>query len=280
MHDLTHLDLFSGIGGFALAARAAGFRTVGFSEIHPHACRVLRARFPGVRNLGDVRKPESFAGVGPLTVLTGGYPCQGESFAGLRKGAGDDRWLWPATGDIIKAARPAWFIGENVLGHVSMGLDTVLADLESLGYSAQPFVIPACAVDARHRRDRVWVVAHDDRRDGPASGPGEAQAGAANVAFAGAEPALRTDAGRAGREERDAAALADRSGLGAGLDDEKWTGWDPEPGVGGVVHGVPPRSHESSFIVQRLTGLGNAIVPQIPAKFFRWIGQIERGEIT
>jgi DNA (cytosine-5)-methyltransferase 1 len=230
-----------------------------------------------------VRKSGAFTGLGPLTVLTGGYPCQGESFAGLRKGASDDRWLWPATGDVIKVARPAWFIGENVLGHVSMGLDTVLSDLEGLGYAAQPFVIPACAVDARHRRDRVWVVAHDDRCDGAASGSGEAQAGAANIAVAGIEPPLRTDAGRAGREEReerDLTTFADRSRHSAGLDVEEWRAWNPEPGVGGVVHGIPPRSHESSVIVQRLTGLGNAIVPQIPEKFFRWIARIERGELT
>ncbi len=162
MRELTHLDLFSGIGGFALAAKRAGFRTVGFSEIDSFASRVLAERFPGVANFGDVRNARAFSGLGPITVLTAGYPCQPASLAGKRGGAGDHRWLWPAVRDILPIVRPTWFIGENVLGHVSLGLDEVLADLESHGYSAQPFTIPACAVGAWHRRERVWIVAHLD----------------------------------------------------------------------------------------------------------------------
>lgn len=164
MHNLTHLDLFSGIGGFALAAGRAGFRTVGFSEVEPYACRVLAERFPGVPNLGDVRQHATFVRFRGVDVVTAGYPCQPDSLAGKRRGEADDRWLWPAARGIIAVVRPAWFIGENVFGHVSMGLDGVLSDLESIGYAAQPFVVPACAVDAHHRRDRVWIIAYTSRQ--------------------------------------------------------------------------------------------------------------------
>ncbi len=161
-HDLTHLDLFSGIGGFALAARAQGFRTVGFAETEPFPCKVLARQFPGVPNLGDVRKRNAFARLGNITVVSAGYPCQPDSLAGKRRGKSDDRWLWPAARDILATVRSPWFIGENVFGHVTLGLDQVIFDLESLGYSAQPFIIPACAVDAPHRRERVWVVAYSE----------------------------------------------------------------------------------------------------------------------
>lgn len=165
VNDLTHLDLFSGIGGFSIAAKRAGFRTVAFSEVEKWACRVLGSRFAGTENIGDVRQTDRFARIrGSVSVLTAGYPCQPDSLAGERRGQEDHRWLWPAARSIVKALRPAWFIGENVFGHVSMGLDGVLTDLEGLGYAAQPFIIPACAVGAKQRRDRVWIVGSDSER--------------------------------------------------------------------------------------------------------------------
>ena len=164
MHDLTHLDLFSGIGGFALAANAAGFRTVGFSEVEPYACRVLAERWPGVPNAGDVRIRANFARFRGVTVLTGGFPCQPWSEAGQRRGKDDPRHLWPAMCEVIATAGPAWIVGENVSGIIDLGLDDVLADLENAGYSAQSFNVPAVAVDARHIRERVWIVAYANRR--------------------------------------------------------------------------------------------------------------------
>ena len=98
-----------------------------------------------------------YAGV---DLLTGGFPCQPFSVAGKRRGAEDDRAIWPEMLRVIREAEPAWIIGENVAGIVTMELDNILSDLEALGYAAWPLVVPACAVDARHRRDRVWIVAH------------------------------------------------------------------------------------------------------------------------
>lgn len=166
--DLTHIGLFSGIGGDALAARWAGFQTLALCEIDEYCRLILKRNWPDtiiwedIRNVAGEELEGIKRGTGgrPVTVISGGYPCQGESLAGKRGGKADDRWLWPEMLRVIRALRPAWVIAENVSGHVTMGLSSVLVDLESAGYQAVPFVIPACAVSALHRRDRVFIVAN------------------------------------------------------------------------------------------------------------------------
>jgi len=159
VNERTHLDLFSGIGGFALAAKWNGFRTVAFCDCEPYAQAVLKKHWPDVHVHGDIRevRGELYAGV---TLLTGGFPCQPFSVAGKQRGKTDDRYLWPEMLRVIREARPAWIVGENVAGIVNMALDQVHADLEAEGYEVESLIIPACAVDAPHRRDRVWIVAH------------------------------------------------------------------------------------------------------------------------
>lgn len=266
---LKHLDLFSGIGGFALGLRmAGGFDTVAFCEIDLYCQKVLGKNFPGVPIYDDVRDLNHD---GPVDIITGGYPCQPYSLAGKRKGADDDRHLWPFMFSIIKKHRPTWVVGENVAGHINMGLDQTLADLESAGYAARAFVIPAIAVDAPHRRDRVWVVADaqsggrgqgDKNHGGVPEGTGAAQE---RRGFADGGDAL-ADPGGPGREEQYTPALAARAEHGAGRFIEVRTKarWPAEPGVGRVAHGVPRR-------VDRLKGLGNAVVPQIVEKIGRSI---------
>jgi DNA (cytosine-5)-methyltransferase 1 len=166
MSNLTHLDLFSGIGGFALAAKWCELETVAFCEIDPFCQRVLAKNFPGVPIYDDVRAFPCDKYPRPF-LLTGGFPCQPYSVAGLRRGADDDRALWPAMLEVIKATRPTWVLGENVAGFVSMGLDHCLSDLEGAGYETRAFIVPACAVNAHHRRDRVWIVAHAMRNEQP-----------------------------------------------------------------------------------------------------------------
>jgi len=159
MNEKTHLDLFSGIGGFALAAKWNGYRTVGFCDNEPYAQSVLKKHWPEVPCHKDIRevRGELYAGV---TLLTGGFPCQPFSVAGKQRGKDDNRYLWPEMLRVIQEARPAWIIGENVAGIVNLALDQVCADLESQGYEVEPIIVPACAVDAPHRRDRVWIVGH------------------------------------------------------------------------------------------------------------------------
>ena len=218
----THLDLFSGIGGFALACRWAGVETVGFAEIDDYASRVLAKNFPGVTNYGDVR---NVPGSAATWLVTGGFPCQPFSVAGKRGGASDDRWLWPEMAGVVERTRPTWVLAENVPGIIRMELDTVLSDLERLGYTAWTVVVPACAVDARHQRNRIWIVAHSYDT---------------------------------GCEQQRRAFTAQAEYITAECGSYEWEAefWEPEPDVGRVAHGIPAR-------VDRIRGLGNAIVPQV-----------------
>lgn len=194
----THLSLFSGIGGLDIAAEWAGFKTVGQCEWADYPTQVLEKHFPDVPRWRDIRTltKESFyerTGLSTVDILSGGFPCQPFSIAGKRKGTDDDRYLWPEMLRVIKELRPTWVIGENVAGLVSMAepigkphmevrapsffknedyyeadfsqreqmlLDSIIGDFERLGYKIQTFIIPACAVDAPHRRDRIAIVGY------------------------------------------------------------------------------------------------------------------------
>lgn len=161
---MKHLDLFSGIGGFALAAQWAGIETVAFCEIDDFACKVLNKNFPCIPVHRDIRELDGSLYAG-IDLITGGYPCQPFSTAGKRKGADDPRHLWPEMFRVIQQARPTWVVCENVAGHITMGLDAVLSDMESLGYAGQAVVIPACAKDAPHERKRVWIIFNSNSVD-------------------------------------------------------------------------------------------------------------------
>ena len=206
--ERTHLDLFSGIGGFALAARWAGYQTIAFCEQDRFCQGVLDRWWPKVPCVQDVHDLDGNEYKG-VTLLTGGFPCTPYSSSGLKRGKEDDRALWPEMVRVVSEARPTWVLGENVAGFVNMGLDDMLSDLEGLGYATQTFCIPACAVNAPHRRNRAWVVAHADRQRG----------------CGGDSP--RKDAAHARQPPR--RPLAGH--------------WDLEPDVGRVAHGIPNRTH-------------------------------------
>ena len=175
---LAHVDLCSGIGGFALGFQWAGLsRPVLFCDIEEWSRKVLAKHWPDVPISDDVKELASDPRrlVPDCDILTAGYPCQPFSLAGKRRGEKDDRHIWPEIFTIVQAKRPRWCVFENVPGHINMGLDQVLSDLEGEGYAVQPFVVPACAVDAPHRRDRVWIIAAhaDSESQSDVTGHGE-----------------------------------------------------------------------------------------------------------
>lgn len=155
---MTHVDLFSGIGGFKLAAQSSGFKTVCFSEIEPFCLRVLKKHWPSIPNVGDINHAD-FRPYAGATILTGGFPCQPFSTAGEMRGDEDDRHLWPAMLNAIKIVRPAWVVGENVIGITNMALADVIHDLEGAGYRARPFDISACAVGLHTLERHIWIIA-------------------------------------------------------------------------------------------------------------------------
>ena len=314
---MRHVDLCSGIGGFALGFEWAGLsRPVLFCDIEPWSRKVLHKHWPDVPIAEDVKEladdPDGL--IPECDILTAGYPCQPFSLAGERRGTEDDRHIWPYILSIVKAKRPAWCVFENVYGHVSMGLDEVLSDLEGEGYAARPYIVPACAADAPHRRDRVWIIGRNvadpistgsQTRDRNGMGDDHGSCGnqeqsarpgskinVANADSAGQQqgheemarrPSEQPDGssiqpgeavanpecierqrGSAGSvlRERDVQAQSGRGSQDAQVR------WAVEPSVGRVANGIPRR-------VDRLRGLGNAIVPQIAMRIGMTIKETE-----
>lgn len=158
---LRHVDLCSGIGGFSLGFSWAELsKTIMFCDTEEWCRKILAKNFNNVPIAKDVKElandPERL--VPNHDILTCGYPCQPFSVAGLRKGEEDDRHIWPFLFKIIARKRPSWVVCENVYGHVALGLDKVLTDLESQGYATRTFIVPACSKNAHHRRDRLWLI--------------------------------------------------------------------------------------------------------------------------
>lgn len=304
---LTHLSLFSGIGGLDLAAEMAGFTTVGQCEWADYPTKVLEKHWPDVPRWRDIRTLTggSFyerTGLQTVDVISGGFPCQPFSVAGKRRGKEDDRYLWPEMLRVIQEIRPAWVVGENVAGIVSMALDTVLSDLEGIGYTCQTFIIPACAVDAPHRRDRCAIVAHSEGVRLQRKWACWEQIGGARLETSQSERdcdvlpnayEVRRDMWGPGgegvhrdtpRNEVDSSSKAVCDPTSQRLQDGRqkevcrpqkeqepqrpdW--WPAEPDVGRMVNGLPHR-------VDRLKCLGNAVVPQQFYPIFQAISDLER----
>ena len=319
------LDLFSGIGGFSLGLERAGFETVAFCEIDPYCRKVLKKHWPEVPIFEDIRKLNGDE-VDDIGLICGGYPCQPFSNAGKRAGEEDDRHLWPEMYRIIKAIRPRWSLPRMLLG-TSVWASTLCYLTWKPKTTCWTFVIPACAIDAKHRRDRVWIVGNTRSTESRRL-PGEQweeifQAGSTSKDVANAQseqnrrskqPEFQPDFG-AGSEAvadtqstickrlrtkpaREQNRLADGSEVLANTTSQrqqgqgepiKWSNkakdgkgetnqpfseckhseWAVESPVGRVANGIPRR-------VDRLKGLGNAVVPQIPEIIGRAIMETEQ----
>ena len=162
---MKHLGLFEGIGGFSLAARWMGWETLAWCEWNEFGQKVLRHHFPEAEGFGDITKTDFTKYANKIDILTGGFPCQPYSLAGKRKGKEDERHLWPEMLRAIREIQPTYVVGENVFGLINWNgglvFNEVQADLEAEGYEVWPYVLPACAVNAPHRRDRIWFIAHN-----------------------------------------------------------------------------------------------------------------------
>ena len=276
---LKHVDIFSGIGGFPLGFEWAGLSEPSmFCEIEPWCRQVLRKHWPTVPIINDVKElandPEKL--VPDCDIITGGYPCQPFSVAGKQKAHEDDRHLWPYLYQIITRKRPTYAVLENVYGHIGLGLDTVLLDLEAEGYTTRTFVVPACSVNAPHRRDRLWIVAHSDGKglEGRKDSRNFAEEGQiyneqstrcsdrTTVAYSDSQRGSCRSTWREDAED------VGQSSRGEGNYRSRVEAWESEPNVGRVANGIPKR-------VDRLRGLGNAIVPQIAMQIGLTIKEME-----
>jgi len=259
---LNHIALFAGVGGDTLAAQWAGFETVLFVEIDKFCQKVLNKHWPDVPIIGDIHDVKGEAYKGTITLITGGFPCQPVSVAGKQRGKEDDRWLWPEMLRVISEIRPTWVVAENVAGLLRMGFGDCISDLESAGYETTSFLIPACAVNAPHRRDRVFIVGYSKDRRGQWESRTRGLVGSSQDVV---------DTSRKGFQDGDAGQDRRRSHIQSTREGCRRDGsqWAVEPDVGRVASGVPSR-------VDRLKGLGNAIVPQQIYPILKGIAEIER----
>jgi len=157
---MKHASLFSGIGGFDLAAEWLGWENIFQVEKDAFCQGVLKKNFKNTRIYDDITTFDGTPYRGTIDVLSGGFPCQPFSIAGHMRGHEDERALWPEMLRVIQEIRPRWVVGENVANFAKMGLDSAFADLENLGYSVGAAILPACAVNAPHQRNRIWIIAH------------------------------------------------------------------------------------------------------------------------
>ena len=317
---ITHGSLFSGIGGFDLAAQWNEWENIFQCEKDEWCRKVLAKNFQNTNRFEDIKEFNAKKYNGTIDVISGGFPCQPFSVAGQRKGKADDRYLWAEMLRIINEVQPKFVVGENVTGIIGMALDTVLSDLEAQGYTTETYIIPACSKNAWHRRNRVWIVAytnsigwaneqkengqplHNGNRNGSTKEQSrrkqQRRTGEPGSILSNTESNLSNERENGNDKEQREIQLqtggsnslsADTNGIGweNGIHGQKQRGetsefgnsyteqyrnyWETEPELGRVVDGLSGR-------VDRLKGLGNAIVPQVAYEIFNAIDFVLKRE--
>lgn len=315
---LSHGSLFSGIGGFDLAAQWMGWNNIFQVEKDDWCRKVLAKNFPKTERFADIKDFTGYEYTNRIDVISGGFPCQPFSVAGQRKGKDDDRYLWEEMLRVIATIKPTYVVGENVTGIIGLALDTVLSDLEAQDYTTETFIIPACSKNAWHRRDRVWIVAYsnsigrqDEQKENGKSlcngernntiekqGRGEQQCrtGQPGSILSDTESKLSHERENGNDKEKREIQLqtggsnsistnangigwencihgqeqrGKTSEFGNSYTEQYRNYWETEPELGRVVDGLSGR-------VDRLKGLGNAIVPQVAYEIFSAIGSVSR----
>ena len=276
---MRHASLFSGIGGFDLAAQWMGWTNVFQVEWDEWCQKILTKNFPNVEKYKDIKEFDGTKYRGLVDIISGGFPCQPFSHAGKRQGEADDRYLWPEMLRVIREVKPSFVVGENVAGLVSMEngktLEGILSDLENEGYQTESFIIPACGVGAWHRRDRIWIVCYSEsirmeNRCERQRGVCKKVSGCGVSGLSGISSEDVSNSNNQGLQGRPKAGDVSRGGEKRNEQSKRCSesfrgaNWAIEPDVGRVANGIPNR-------VDRLKGLGNAIVPQVAFELFKAI---------
>jgi DNA (cytosine-5)-methyltransferase 1 len=243
---MTHASLFSGIGGFDLAAEWVGWDNIFHCEWNPFGQRVLAHHFPNSKSYNDITKTDFTIHRGQIDVLSGGFPCQPYSMVGKRLGKEDERHLWPEMLRTIKEVEPTWVVGENVLGIVNWGggvvFNDVQVDLGNQGYEVQAYILPACSQNAPHRRDRVFFVAYSNK-----------------IRFS---------------TEMENGKLARDFGFTISNKRDSWDSFPTQSPICGGDDGLPKELDSisiSKYKKESIMAYGNAIVPQVVYEIFKAI---------
>jgi DNA (cytosine-5)-methyltransferase 1 len=292
---MRHGSLFSGIGGFDLAAEWMGWENKFHCEWNPFGQRVLKHYWPNAESFNDITKTDFKKYANKIDILTGGFPCQPYSNAGQRKGKEDERHLWPQMLRAIREIKPKYIVGENVFGLLNwnggMVFDEVHSDLESAGYEVQAVVIPAAAVNAPQGRDRVWFVASNTNCDGlyKCNGNNEIHTGKKRInAFSNIESGdvngIIANADSSGQQtlnnkKRFMGKESRTKAFGGNSPEPVYTkqGWDNFPTQSPICSGDDGFSTEldaitfSKWRAESIKAYGNAIVPQVAYQIFKAI---------
>ena len=297
---MKHISLFSGQGGFDLAAEWMGWENIAHCEWNPFGQRILKYYWPNAKSYSDITTTSFLPHRGQCDILTGGFPCQPYSTAGKRLGKEDERHLWPHMLRAIREIRPRWVVGENVRGLISWNgglvFDEVQADLEAEGYEVLPFLLPAVGVNAPHRRERIWFVAYSDGDGYDRAENGSEQSRCTqrespefsekwkwfrDVVGRNVPAGDVTDASGTRRTKLNLSTVTNWSGFSTRLDNEGIpdfrrfpTQWPICSGNDGVSTGLDGITF-SSWNRSSLKSAGNAIVPQVALQIFKAIDQYE-----
>jgi DNA (cytosine-5)-methyltransferase 1 len=245
---MTHASLFSGIGGFDLAAEWVGWNNIFHCEWNPFGQRVLAHHFPNSKSYNDITKTNFSIHAGEIDVLTGGFPCQPYSSAGKRLGKADERHLFPEMLRAINEVKPTWVVGENVLGIVNWGgggvvFNEVQVDLENQGYEVQAYILPACGKNAPHKRERTWFIAY-------------------------------SNSARLHKQYIPTKSKEKISHSGIFNEKRNFSSFPTQPPICGGDDGIPKELDSITFSKwrnQSIKGYGNAIVPQVAYEIFKAI---------
>lgn len=296
---MRHGSLFSGIGGFDLAAQWMGWTNVFHCEWEEFPLKILKHHFPKSISYGDIKETDFTIHRGQIDILSGGFPCQPYSVAGKREGKNDDRHLWPEMLRAIREIKPRYVVGENVRGLLSWNgglvFDEVQTDLENEGFEVIPFILPAASVNAPHKRDRVWFIAKSHTKknatnttnDGRGGRQGQRSEERRQRMVSGEQEgrAMGSEAqGRSGERDDSHANIEGqgqeqfRRGDGRGRISRHWDSFPSQPPVLCGDDGIPRELDGITFPKWRkesIKGYGNAIVPQVVYPIFKAIERLD-----